>query len=436
MKTGPTAINPPLYPLFLALCAWLFRTPVLITYRHLISWRNIIVNALVPALLPRVSIVLFGTPAPGIAGGALSIAALRLIPGWDANYTQLSDGSCFCLVSARLARDRGYSAWNGAIAGATLGILFLLSQVVLLVALPWIGLPADVQRTRWREALRFLTPMLLAAILVVLPWFLRNYGDLGPSSSHGRILDSLSMHSTTVPRRAQHRRRDFQTGVTTATHPEQSVAGGSAEEDGRARVRSSPRLRRRSPGFSLIPIVLSSCCWPESPILVSPASNAATYAAYMMCIITVSCHSRFLLMLRTERIPATIFLRRGLSALSSALLRRGIGDTLPGAGSMAIPARPQAVSRQRFHCAGGPPNVTAFIGEASAIESRRIADGALVGNGSASFQEATSSLINRKPNGSTGLGLRPPTPCTRRSTTDGFPPRRERQVDVKIVFQA
>ena len=53
LKTGPTANNPPLYPLFLALCIRVFRTPMPIT--TVILAANIIVNALIPALLPRVS---------------------------------------------------------------------------------------------------------------------------------------------------------------------------------------------------------------------------------------------------------------------------------------------------------------------------------------------------------------------------------------------
>ena len=71
MKTGPTATNPPLYPLFLALCLYLFHALVIIVTAILIT--NIVVNAFAAALLPGVSAALWGTTAPGIAGGALMI---------------------------------------------------------------------------------------------------------------------------------------------------------------------------------------------------------------------------------------------------------------------------------------------------------------------------------------------------------------------------
>src|SRR5579863_1484069 len=77
MKTGPTATNPPLYPLFLALCFRLFRSPIAATIVVLAA--NMIVNALVPALLPLVSTALWGTAMPGIAGGVLSILSTQLI---------------------------------------------------------------------------------------------------------------------------------------------------------------------------------------------------------------------------------------------------------------------------------------------------------------------------------------------------------------------
>jgi len=73
---------------------------------------NVIVNALAAALLPGVSAALWGTPGPGIAGGALTIAASQLMPSWDANYTQLGL-ILFCLLTMHLALGREYSAWHG-----------------------------------------------------------------------------------------------------------------------------------------------------------------------------------------------------------------------------------------------------------------------------------------------------------------------------------
>src|SRR5579863_7284395 len=59
MRTGPTATNPPLYPLLLALCFRLLRSPIAATI--VVLFANMIANALVPALLPRMSTALWGT---------------------------------------------------------------------------------------------------------------------------------------------------------------------------------------------------------------------------------------------------------------------------------------------------------------------------------------------------------------------------------------
>src|SRR5579863_5305587 len=119
LKTGPTANNPPLYPLFLALCMRAFRKTESATLVIFVA--NILVNALVPALLPRISLVLLGALAPGIIGAGFSIAISRLIPAWEANYTQLGL-ILFCLLTARLVRSRGYTAWSGVAAGFALGV--------------------------------------------------------------------------------------------------------------------------------------------------------------------------------------------------------------------------------------------------------------------------------------------------------------------------
>src|ERR1019366_10552910 len=153
-----------------------FRNPIAATLALLAA--NMIVNALIPALLRRISVWLWGRAAPGIAGGVLSILASQLIPDWDADYTQLGL-MLFCLATMLLIKNYRYGIWQGAVAGAAFGTLFLLSQVILLVALPWIGFVFLVQRIRPRDVLRFLIPLMVAAVLVNLPWVFRNYRILG-----------------------------------------------------------------------------------------------------------------------------------------------------------------------------------------------------------------------------------------------------------------
>ena len=113
MKTGPTATNPPLYPLFLAFCVWLYPSSSF-NFITAVLVANLTANALAAALLPRVSTVLWGTPAPGIAAGVLSIAASQFMAGWDANFTQLGL-ILFFLGATRLVVTRDKVAWRGAL---------------------------------------------------------------------------------------------------------------------------------------------------------------------------------------------------------------------------------------------------------------------------------------------------------------------------------
>ena len=219
MKTGPTATNPPLYPLFLAFCIWLypsssfyFITAVLVA--------NLIANALTAALLPQVSTMLWGTPAPGIAAGVLSIAASQFMAGWDANFTQLGL-VLFFLGAARLVQTRGSVAWRGALAGAALGVLFLMNQVVLLVALPWIAFLLLTRGFRTPEMLRFLVPFAVALLLVNLPWIMRNFRTWGEFVTRTNLGIALytSNNDCAEPSLAQ----ELRSGCFVAMHPESNA---------------------------------------------------------------------------------------------------------------------------------------------------------------------------------------------------------------------
>jgi hypothetical protein len=302
LKTGPTANNPPLYPLFLALCIRLFRTPAPIILAILAA--NIIVNALVPALLPRVSLILFDNAMPGIAGGALSIAASWLIPSWDADYTQLGLVA-FCLMTMRLVRGRGYNAWTGAIAGAALGILFLLSQVVLLVALPWIGYLLLTQRTQWRTISSFLTTMLLAAILVNLPWLLRNYGIWGEFVTRTNF--GFTLHTSNNDCAAPSIDDEIANGCYAATHPEKSVAEAallqSMGEPAYDRLKTAQALswiRTHRDRFVRLTLARIVQFWFPPPVI-------PRYAAYAIWIITLLSIPGFVLML-IRKVPAALYL--------------------------------------------------------------------------------------------------------------------------------
>src|SRR5580658_7961700 len=67
--TGPTALVPPIHPLFLAALMRIFHTSA--GMRIAAVFANILVNAFIAALLPRLATVCYGSPKAGIIGGSL-----------------------------------------------------------------------------------------------------------------------------------------------------------------------------------------------------------------------------------------------------------------------------------------------------------------------------------------------------------------------------
>jgi hypothetical protein len=164
LLTGPTAFVPPLYPLFLATLLKIFGT---------LGWMvlaasaiNILANAAIAAMLPRLSELFFGDWKPGAFAGALWLCAMRLMPEWDASCT-IAGLLVFCLATSKGARP--------AVAGAIAALLVLLNPATLLLIVPW------VLYVLWRRgsgpvyALRYGGILLLVLAAAVAPWALRNY---------------------------------------------------------------------------------------------------------------------------------------------------------------------------------------------------------------------------------------------------------------------
>ena len=116
--TGPTAIVPPLYPLYLALLIKLFGlSPFFVLVADL---ANVLVNALIAALMPRLSQVFYGDALPGVFAGVLWLLSMRLLPQWDVSYTVLGLVLFFLLSAATIERTGRawlWAAFTGAIAG-------------------------------------------------------------------------------------------------------------------------------------------------------------------------------------------------------------------------------------------------------------------------------------------------------------------------------
>ncbi|MDP9114332.1 MAG: hypothetical protein M3O20_11710 [Acidobacteriota bacterium] len=302
MKTGPTAMNPPLYPLFLASFFRLFRDPVAATIVILLA--NVIVNALIPAMLPRVSVFLWGTAAPGIAAGVLSILSARLIPDWDADYTQLGL-ILFCVMTMRVVMRHGLGIWQGAISGAALGILFLLSQVILLVALPWIGLVLMVRRARVRDAARFLITLTLAAAVVNVPWLVRNYriwGEVTARTNFGMVVYS-SNNDCAAPSLYE----ELASGCSMETNPESSVPEASLLKRMGEPAYARLKLREAKTWIQSHPRRFLQLTLARIVQFWFPVPVAPFYASYMVWGVTILSLPGIFLMCR-RRVWATWFL--------------------------------------------------------------------------------------------------------------------------------
>ena len=119
---GPTALVPPLYPLYLALLIKLFGlSPLFVLVADL---ANVLVNALIAALMPRLSRVFYGDALPGIFAGVLWLLSMRLLPQWDVSYTVLGLVLFFLLSAATIERTNRAWLWAG-LAGLIAGLLVL-----------------------------------------------------------------------------------------------------------------------------------------------------------------------------------------------------------------------------------------------------------------------------------------------------------------------
>lgn len=172
--TGPTAANPPVYPLLLACMFKILGNPNLVTWAATIC--NIMVNAVTAALLPRVAVLLFDDALPGVIASLSCLAAMQLMPAWDTGYT-VAGLVLFCVFSASTMRVEGNTAGYGALAGLGAGVLALLNPASLIVALLWIAWLVPPRRSL--AVARYGGAFLATLCLIVSVWVLRNDVQLG-----------------------------------------------------------------------------------------------------------------------------------------------------------------------------------------------------------------------------------------------------------------
>jgi len=175
LETGPTAANPPLYPLILALFMKVVRIPSFVLLAAALG--NVLVNALTAAWLPRISWLFYGEVGPGIAASILWLMAVELMPSWDVGYT-VAGLLFFCLFSAATVAEKRTILYGG-LAGLLAGALFLLNPSSLLVFLPWIAYLLVFRKAPPKQTARYFCIVLAMVALVAFPWMLRNSQQLG-----------------------------------------------------------------------------------------------------------------------------------------------------------------------------------------------------------------------------------------------------------------
>jgi len=175
-NTGFTAVNPPLYPVVLALLMKVLTAPRFFMLAALVG--NIVANALTAAWLPRMSFVFYGDAIPGAVAALLWLAAVQVMPAWDTSFT-VAGVILFCLFSNRYIGRTDSDIRFGSAAGVAAGLLFLLNPSSAMISLPWIAY-LFVHRRYSLERAGTVSAILLASLfLVVSPWLLRNYYQFG-----------------------------------------------------------------------------------------------------------------------------------------------------------------------------------------------------------------------------------------------------------------
>lgn len=157
--TGPTASNPPLYPLLLAGLLKAFGPVGTVWAAALL---NIFLNAAIAAALPRLSQVVFQRDLPGVLAGAFWVFSMRLTPQWDTTMT-IAGIIAFCLISARSG-----SALPAGIVG---GAVSLLNPAGALIFGPWI--------LYLRRSWRYVAAVVGIVAACNVPWVIRNYRAFG-----------------------------------------------------------------------------------------------------------------------------------------------------------------------------------------------------------------------------------------------------------------
>jgi hypothetical protein len=176
VTSGYTAVNPPLYPLVLAVLIKLLAVPSWVLDAAVIG--SIVANASTAALLPRISLLFYGDIVPGAVAAVFWLLAMRVSPAWDTSYT-VAGTLLFCLFSARTFSEGRNPIRFGALVGGFGGLLALLNPSSALITLPWIAHLVSRRKVTGMRAGKYCAFLAAAFLVVVSAWALRNRQRLG-----------------------------------------------------------------------------------------------------------------------------------------------------------------------------------------------------------------------------------------------------------------
>lgn len=176
LATGLTAANPPLFPFLLAGLMKISRNMTFLYGAAVVG--SIFANAMTAVLLPRVSLVFYGSLVPGIFASVLWMGAMQSIPGWDTSYT-VAGILFFCIFTASSGSAGRKWGRDAAVAGTIAGLLCLFNPSSMLVTVPWMFFLLWRGRTNLRRSIEHCGIVLAVLCLFVFGWCGRNYYQLG-----------------------------------------------------------------------------------------------------------------------------------------------------------------------------------------------------------------------------------------------------------------
>ena len=166
-ETGPTAANPPLYPILLAGLIKIFGEPGFVRVALLL---NIVLNAAIAASLPRLLEIVCADWRPGVAAGGLWILAMRLMPQWDTTSTVAGLIAVFIIGAREVERGKP-GLWSGLLAGS----VTLLNPSTVLILAPWVAYLLKSRGVTRRQGTRYAAVLLVMVAVCNTPWVARNY---------------------------------------------------------------------------------------------------------------------------------------------------------------------------------------------------------------------------------------------------------------------